>query len=179
MKESPRGDVPSRGTLSLPTEPSVPSDGTTLGVEKGHGLDAGWQSRRYHRVGRGIGASCAKLFAREGCQVVVNDYGLDTNGRLRGRTRRTRWWRRSRRQAATLWREFGSSQLRRGDGCFRGDHSCDRARSRPLRGDGKRDSRAQTGGCEGPYRKRRFRLARRAASRPVGRPRESMTRRRR
>ncbi len=118
MKESPRGDVPSRGTLSLPTEPSVPSDGTTLGVEKGHGLDAGWQSRRYHRVGRGIGASCAKLFAREGCQVVVNDYGLDTNGRLRGRTRRTRWWRRSRRQAATLWRNSGQANYGAAMGAF-------------------------------------------------------------
>jgi len=31
--------------------------------------------------GRGIGQSCAKLFAQEGCRVVVNDYGVDVDGR--------------------------------------------------------------------------------------------------
>ena len=55
--------------------------GQPLGVEKDHRLDAGWQSRRYHRAGRGIGASCAKLFAREGCRVVVNDNGVDADGK--------------------------------------------------------------------------------------------------
>ncbi|HZU76479.1 MAG TPA: SDR family oxidoreductase, partial [Dehalococcoidia bacterium] len=31
--------------------------------------------------GRGIGAACAKLFAQEGARVVVNDYGVDVDGR--------------------------------------------------------------------------------------------------
>src|SRR5947209_1613840 len=31
--------------------------------------------------GRGIGAACAKLMAAEGCRVVVNDYGVDVDGR--------------------------------------------------------------------------------------------------
>src|SRR5579862_5471276 len=31
--------------------------------------------------GRGIGRSCAQLFAQEGCRVVVNDYGVDVDGR--------------------------------------------------------------------------------------------------
>jgi NAD(P)-dependent dehydrogenase (short-subunit alcohol dehydrogenase family) len=31
--------------------------------------------------GRGIGASCARLMAQEGCRVVVNDYGVDVDGR--------------------------------------------------------------------------------------------------
>ena len=31
--------------------------------------------------GRGIGAACAKLMASEGCRVVVNDYGVDVDGR--------------------------------------------------------------------------------------------------
>jgi len=31
--------------------------------------------------GRGIGRSCAELFASEGCRVVVNDYGVDVDGR--------------------------------------------------------------------------------------------------
>jgi NAD(P)-dependent dehydrogenase (short-subunit alcohol dehydrogenase family) len=31
--------------------------------------------------GRGIGRSCAELFAREGARVVVNDYGVDVDGR--------------------------------------------------------------------------------------------------
>jgi len=31
--------------------------------------------------GRGIGKSCALLMAQEGCRVVVNDYGVDVDGR--------------------------------------------------------------------------------------------------
>ncbi|MGI8549571.1 MAG: SDR family oxidoreductase [Dehalococcoidia bacterium] len=31
--------------------------------------------------GRGIGRSCAILMAQEGCRVVVNDYGVDVDGR--------------------------------------------------------------------------------------------------
>jgi NAD(P)-dependent dehydrogenase (short-subunit alcohol dehydrogenase family) len=31
--------------------------------------------------GRGIGATCAKLMAQEGCRIVVNDYGVDVDGR--------------------------------------------------------------------------------------------------
>ncbi|MGI8551094.1 MAG: SDR family oxidoreductase [Dehalococcoidia bacterium] len=31
--------------------------------------------------GRGIGRSCASLFAQEGCRVVVNDFGVDVDGR--------------------------------------------------------------------------------------------------
>jgi NAD(P)-dependent dehydrogenase (short-subunit alcohol dehydrogenase family) len=31
--------------------------------------------------GRGIGRSCALLMAQEGCKVVVNDYGVDVDGR--------------------------------------------------------------------------------------------------
>jgi NAD(P)-dependent dehydrogenase (short-subunit alcohol dehydrogenase family) len=31
--------------------------------------------------GRGIGQTCAKLFAAEGCRVIVNDYGVDVDGR--------------------------------------------------------------------------------------------------
>jgi NAD(P)-dependent dehydrogenase (short-subunit alcohol dehydrogenase family) len=31
--------------------------------------------------GRGIGRSCAELFAQEGCRVVVNDFGVDVDGR--------------------------------------------------------------------------------------------------
>jgi 3-oxoacyl-[acyl-carrier protein] reductase len=31
--------------------------------------------------GRGIGATCARLFAEEGARVVVNDYGVDVDGR--------------------------------------------------------------------------------------------------
>src|SRR4051794_3687860 len=31
--------------------------------------------------GRGIGRSCAVLMAQEGCKVIVNDYGVDVDGR--------------------------------------------------------------------------------------------------
>jgi NAD(P)-dependent dehydrogenase (short-subunit alcohol dehydrogenase family) len=31
--------------------------------------------------GRGIGATCAKLFAAEGARVIVNDFGVDVDGR--------------------------------------------------------------------------------------------------
>ena len=31
--------------------------------------------------GRGIGATCARLMAQEGCRIVVNDYGVDVDGR--------------------------------------------------------------------------------------------------
>src|SRR5260221_6311653 len=32
-------------------------------------------------AGRGIGRACAILMAQEGCRVVVNDYGVDVDGR--------------------------------------------------------------------------------------------------